>query len=291
LEVTVFGERLDYLILRRLAHTHNIATEDELNARASYEPSRVVANGVERLHSHMERFAGFFPTDMDLRYLDMGCGTGELTLGLAVLGYKHVTGVDFVPRNIVACQSTARQLDMDGKVQFHVADLNTWTPREKYDVLVSFDAFEHIDDPGRFLRKMADFATPDGMVVLGFGPLFHSPFGDHMSGFFTTQIPWRGVLFSEKAVMRVRRECYRPGDPAERYRDIVGGLNLMRYSEFLDYATDAGWQIAFLALNPRLNRSAPLRLISAALTRIPFLRDYFVFSVYAILRRSSVSSK
>jgi hypothetical protein len=122
--------------------------------------------------------------------------------------------------------------------------------------------------------------------VLGFGPLFHSPFGDHMSEFFSVQIPWRGVIFSEKAVLRVRRECYRPGDDAETYGDIVEGLNLMRYSEFLTYVRETGWRFTYLALNPRLKRIPPLHWASGAITRIPVVRDYCVFSVYAVLRRS-----
>jgi hypothetical protein len=133
---------------------------------------------------------------------------------------------------------------------------------------------------------MADFVTPDGVAVVGFGPLFHSPFGDHMSAFFRAQIPWRGILFSEKAMLKIRRECYRPGDAAEHYQDIVGGLNLMRYSEFLAHVRDAGWEFTYLALNPRLKHQPVLRHVSAAVTRIPGLRDYFVFSVYAIMRRS-----
>jgi hypothetical protein len=98
-------------------------------------------------------------------------------------------------------------------------------------------------------------------------------------------MPWRGLLFSERAVLRVRRECYRPSDDAERYQDIVGGLNLMRYSEFLRHVRETGWEFAFLDVNPRLRRVPLLHPLSTLLSRIPGIRDYFVFSVYAILRR------
>ena len=127
-------------------------------------------------------------------------------------------------------------------MQFICRDLHAWTPDEKYDVLLSFDAIEHIDDPAAFLRRMADFLAPGGIAVLAFGPLFHSPFGDHMWDFFRLQIPWRGLLFAEEAVLRVRRECFRPTDPARGYREIAGGLNLMRYSEFLRHVRETGWR-------------------------------------------------
>src|SRR5262249_59325831 len=118
------------------------------------------------------------------------------------------------------------------------SDLYQWTPGEEHDVLMSFDALEHIDAPGAFLRRMADFIVPGGVAVLAFGPLFHSPFGDHMWDFFRLQIPWPGLLFSEKAVLRLRRECFRPTDPAESYETVAGGLNRIRYSELLDHVPD-----------------------------------------------------
>jgi len=77
-------------------------------------------------------------------------------------------------------------------VRFIRRDLRAWVPDEKYDALLSFDALEHIEDPEAFLRKMTEFVVPGGVAVLAFGPLFHSPFGDHMLDFFRLQIPWRG---------------------------------------------------------------------------------------------------
>lgn len=281
----MLGEKLDYLILRMMAHRRNIATEDEMDMRANREPRRSADDGVTAVRQHIERFDGLFPISPTLHYLDMGCGRGELTIGLAMLGCTHITGIDLVPRNIAACQAFARQQGVENAVQFICADMSRWTPRKKYDVLLSFDAFEHIANPGQFLGRMADFIVPEGVAILGFGPLFHSPFGDHMSECFRLQIPWRGVLFSEKAMLRVRRECYRPTDPAERYEEIVGGLNLMRYSEFVRYVREAGWKFSYLALNPRLKRVLPLHYVSSVVTQVPVIQDYCVFSVYAILRR------
>jgi hypothetical protein len=132
---------------------------------------------------------------------------------------------------------------------------------------------------------MAEFLAPGGVAVLAFGPLFHSPFGDHMYEFFKVQVPWRGVLFSEEAVLRVRRECYRPTDGATRYGEVAGGLNLMRYSQFLGYVRDTGWQFDYLRPNAFL-RKGPLRKVSDTVMALPGVRDYFVHNVYATLRRA-----
>jgi len=282
----MLGETLDYLLLRSLAHRRNLATEEQLDLLFSRASSEALEQAVPKLRKFVGRFEGHLPIEPGLSYLDMGCGTGELTLAFARLGAGRVTGVDSLPRNVERARVQARRSGAEARVQFICCDLHEWDCKEKYDVLLSFDALEHIDAPRAFLRKMADFAAPGGIAALAFGPLFHSPFGDHMWDFFRLQIPWRGILFSEEALLRVRSECFRPTDPAKNYRQVAGGLNLMRYSEFLEHARDAGWKFDYLAVNTFLNRLAPLRALSDLLAGMPVLQDYFAHNVYAVLRRT-----
>ena len=283
----MLGATLDYLILRGLAHRRNLATEEQLDAVSSRASAESFEEAASKFRKLFDRFEGHLPVDPTLRYLDMGCGSGELTIAFAGLGVKRITGVDFLPRNIETAQAHARRIGTGPEVQFICRDLRAWVPEEKYDVLLSFDALEHIEDPGVFLRKMTGFIAPGGRAVLAFGPLFHSPYGDHMWDFFRLQIPWRGVLFSEEAVLRVRRECFRPTDPAGSYREVAGGLNLMRYSEFLKHVRDSGWEFDYLAVNTFLKGLPPLRFISDRVMRVPRVRDYFVHNVYAVLRRAA----
>src|SRR5207249_1148196 len=159
-------------------------------------------------------------------------------------------------------------------------DLHRWKPQHKYDVLLSFDVFEHIEAPRQFLARMKELIAPGGVAVMSFGPLFHSPFGDHMWGFFRLQIPWRGLLFSEQAMLRLRRECFRPTDPAQRLREIAGGLNQMRYSEFLGHLRAAGWQFDYLAVNAI--ELPPVRPLSNALAHVPVLQDFIAHNVYCV---------
>ena len=277
----MFGPKVDYWLLRPFVHSRNRATEEELDAAgttSSLDPREVDA----KLPKILERFEGHLPVSRRLRYLDMGCGSGELTLGLARAGMANIVGVDFLPRFIEAARANARAAGMEDRVRFISADLRTWNPPSKFDVVFSFDAFEHIGNPRAFLHRMQDFLAPGGIAVVSFGPLFHSPFGDHMSEFFRVPIPWRGALFSDEAVLRLRREFYRPTDPARSLNEIAGGLNQMKYSDFLRDAEAAGWRFRYLRTNAFL-RNGLLRKISDLTSRTRGMRDYVVHNVYAVM--------
>jgi SAM-dependent methyltransferase len=281
----VFGERLDYLILRAMAHRRNRATEAELDAAFLRVSAASYDEEMPKFAKILERFGGALPIEPGLRYLDMGCGTGELTIAFARNGVEEITGVDFLPRSVERARAYARALGVADRAQFVCADLHDWRPERPFDVLLSFDALEHVWDPKGFLARMADFLAPGGRAVLAFGPFFHSPFGDHMWDFFRVQVPWRGVLFSEQAMLRLRREVFRPTDPGTSYRDIAEGLNQLRYSDFLRCVAETGWRFEYLQPNAFLVNRPVLRGVSDAVMRVPRVRDYFAHNVYAVLRR------
>jgi SAM-dependent methyltransferase len=279
------AEWVGYHVLRSLAHRRALATEEQLNAAAGRITDQDLEDGVRKAQKFIARFKGRMPVDPNLSYLDMGCGTGALTIGLVRLGLRKVTGVDFMARHVERAASLAKKYGVSDRIEFTCADLRSWKPPHRYDVLLSFDAFEHIAQPKAFLDTMKAFIAPNGVAVLAFGPLFHSPFGDHMWPAFRLQIPWRGLLFSEKVMLRLRREFYRPTDAATCYGEVAGGLNLMRYSEFVKWVEETGWQFEFLAVNTFLQPFPLVQRISDALMRVPGVQDYFPHNVYCILRR------
>lgn len=283
----MFGPTIDYWILKAFAHDSNIATEAELDALPGREdPDAIIEHGLSRIERLEHIFGDAFPVEAGLRYLDIGCGSGDVAVALALRGCTSVTGVDVVRRHVGESEQLAASAGVSDRVRFVCRDVREYEPEAPYDVVMSFDAFEHIDDPRAALARMSDFVVPDGVAVLAFGPLFYHPFGDHMWDFFRVQLPWRGPLFSERALLRVRREFFRPTDPAQQLQDIVGGLNLMKYSEFLHYIEETGWAIETLHVNPGIRRVPPAFWASEALRRIPGIRDLVAGHIYAILRRA-----
>jgi 2-polyprenyl-3-methyl-5-hydroxy-6-metoxy-1,4-benzoquinol methylase len=283
----MFGESVDYQLLRLFAHERNRATEDELDRQAGASGFRL-----DDARAYLERvrgefFDGHLPVDPRLSYLDIGCGMGRLSLGLALAGARDVTGLDIVPRNIEQAQALSELLDPPSRPSFVNIDIHDWKPQRGYDVLFVLGAMEHIHDPRTFLAELPRLLKPEGRAFVSHEP-FQSPIGDHMREFFRVQIPWRGLLFSERAILRLRREFYRPTDPAMRFQDIVGGLNLMSFRQYVRWAHEAGLDFVRHSFNPQLKhqrRFRPLHPISWVLTRIPGVQDYFIVNAYSILRR------
>lgn len=282
----MLGKKIDYWLLRPLVHSRNRTTEEDLNRQARSLPFNPEA-AQERLARLISRFGGNLRIQPNLAYLDVGCGLGDLTLALVQAGALDVTGIDLMGRNIQAARIAAEQQQGSSTTMFIQGDIRSWEPHRRFDVIISNEALEHIDAPDRFIRSLVRLLKPDGRAFLAFGPLFHSPFGDHLWGFFRLQIPWRGILFSQEALLRLRQEFFRPGDGVSRFQDVAGGLNLMRYSDFIRYVTEAGLEFEFLSINPQAKQIWPASVISRALVKLPWVRDYFAMSVYATLKRST----
>jgi 2-polyprenyl-3-methyl-5-hydroxy-6-metoxy-1,4-benzoquinol methylase len=281
----MFGETIDYFILKFLTHKHNLATEVQLDNKVKNSDFSV-DQGRAYLKKIQIYFKNQIPLDPGLNYLDIGCGMGRLSIGLGVSGATNVTGIDVNERGIVEAKTIASRMDKGQRPEFITLDIHHLETDRKYDAIFVLGAMEHIHHPGEFLKRLANLLKPEGRAFVSHEP-FQSPIGDHMHGFFKVKIPWRGVLFSEKAILRLRRECYRPTDSVERYQDIVGGLNLMSYSEYLKRVHEAGLEFVLHNHNPQLwlyRRFWALRPISAILTKIPKIRDYFIMTAYSIIR-------
>jgi SAM-dependent methyltransferase len=280
----MFGEKIDYWLLRPLCHNQLYATEEELDKGA-----RVVtftrADAVAHLHKVRELyFGGRLPVDPALSYLDIGCGMGRLAFGLVEAGARDVTGVDIVPRRIVEAESTAKREGWDSYVKLECVDIHHWNTSRSFDIVTVIGALEHIRDPLPFLKRLAGLLTENGRAYTSFEP-FKSPIGDHLHPMYRVQIPWRGNLFSEKALLRLRREFFRP-DGATRFQDIVGGLNKMTYTEFLKHLAIAGLEIEYANFTPQLKKKCrPAYWASEILCRIPGVRDYFIMMAYLVLRK------
>ena len=71
------------------------------------------------------------------RCLDIGCGTGLLTVQLARNGAAHVHGLDIAPAAVKNTMTNAFRNGVADRVSAAVQDLYPWVPEERYDVIVA----------------------------------------------------------------------------------------------------------------------------------------------------------
>ena len=281
----MFGKTIDYRLLRLFAHDRHPEAEE----LRQVERNLGIESAKARFDKWNRRLDNEIPIDPAVRYLDVGCGMGEISLALAQRGCRYVTGIDIDPHYIEIAKRCARERQLQDKVTFECMNVHDLPNEKEYDIVLSHEMLEHVERPGDCLRRMDGVLksrTGEGRIILAFGPLFHSPLGGHLNRFFRFRIPWIGVLFSEDALMRLRREFWRPvTDEAESFEDVREGLNKMKFSEFFRYVEEIGWITERLIVNPQLKRWPVLWRLSNLLLRVPLLRDYLAVSVYAIYRQ------
>ena len=131
-----------------------------------YPPHETLANLRERaLRSEFARLLDEAIAP-DARVLELGCGTGQMALFLAMTG-RVVIGTDLSRPSLELGADAARRLGVSG-VFFVESDLRAPGVRTgAFDVVLSIGVLHHTPDPGGSFAAMARLARPDGYVVLG----------------------------------------------------------------------------------------------------------------------------
>lgn len=270
-------ERSAASVLRLFCHARNLKHEDETNtAPTNLELDRSNLERLSRLAGERWQLAG-------RRVLEVGCGTGDLALCMAQAG-ADVVGIDLDEARVRHAMAKCRAHGQEDKARFLAVNVHEYQPERLFDLIVSVDAFEHVHQPAAMLKKLASLLSPGGRLVCVFGPLWYSAQGAHLFGF--VRIPWAHLLFPEKSVLAVRREVYRPSDPATRYEDIRGGLNRLTVSKFSEMLSVSGLEFDSFDINPLDSRSLKSR-VQRLLVRIPFISPLFQHTVFCILRKRS----
>jgi SAM-dependent methyltransferase len=211
--------------------------------------------------------------------LDYGTGTGQTCILLAQRGARRALGVDLQGVDLAQSQLEARYPELADRVEYrqisHARDLGD----ERFDVVLSKNTMEHVSDPEGYVADMAGLLAPGGQLVIGFNPLWKSPYGGHIN--FMTKVPWAHLMFPEEVVLHERRR-YRPDENPQRYEEIRGGLNRMTLARFREVMAGSGLEPTYFEVNR--NDRAVAKVLDA-FRRVPRLGEYFTFSVHSVWRR------
>lgn len=105
-------------------------------------------------------------TPLDARVLEVGCGTGQMSLYLA-RGSRVVVGADLARAPLMLGAMAAKRFRLEG-VQFVETDLHRPAVRARsFDVVYSSGVLHHTPNPRAAFARIAQLARPGGMIVLG----------------------------------------------------------------------------------------------------------------------------
>jgi 2-polyprenyl-3-methyl-5-hydroxy-6-metoxy-1,4-benzoquinol methylase len=115
------------------------------------------------LASWTQLFKAWLPVT-PVNVLDIGCGTGSLSVVLAGLGHK-VTGIDLSPKMIsLAREKAARQ---GYPIEFRVMDAAfPHLPHKQFDVIVCRHLLWALPEPAQVLQRWAELLKSKGRLLL-----------------------------------------------------------------------------------------------------------------------------
>ncbi len=119
-------------------------------------------------YGELHRLVDEFIVGQGLRILDLGCGTGFLSLELAREGHE-VTGLDSDEESIEIARRTMES-DPDkserGKLDYVIEDFSTWkSGGAEYDLVTLSRVLHHLPDPGQCLSKIRQILRDGGRLV------------------------------------------------------------------------------------------------------------------------------
>lgn len=114
-----------------------------------YYPNRWYPTWIR--HAHEARYEWACSMVEGLRVLDGACGTGYGSSRLLAAGAASVDGVDLSAESV----AEATQLYAAPKLTFRESDLcQLDAENESYDLIVSFESIEHVEDDARYVSEM-----------------------------------------------------------------------------------------------------------------------------------------
>ncbi|MBN1132525.1 MAG: class I SAM-dependent methyltransferase [Bacteroidales bacterium] len=106
---------------------------------------------------------GFAPKEI----LDAGSGFGQYVFFLARLfPGSRITGLDIKKEQIEDCNHFFEQTGFAERVGFHVGNLTVYRKEEAYDLILSVDVMEHIEEDTAVFKNFYKNLVPGGILLI-----------------------------------------------------------------------------------------------------------------------------
>jgi SAM-dependent methyltransferase len=129
------------------------------------------------------------------RVADVGCGDGITDLALVLKAApSELVGYDLNPTDTERLLEEARRERvaemLPAGLRFEVCKPTVLPAADDtFDVVMSWSAFEHVEDPPAVMREIARVLRPSGVFMLQLWPFYHSEHGSHLWEWFPEGFP------------------------------------------------------------------------------------------------------
>lgn len=130
----------------------------------SYERLVPGTEGWEKYHAdHVQRYNYFASRYVGKSVLDMACGAGYGSAIIASNGAVGVTGIDIAEEAISYARGNYKSPVLD----FQQLDFKEAHKIGKsFDLVISFETIEHVENPGEFIKVAASVLKPGGRCII-----------------------------------------------------------------------------------------------------------------------------
>lgn len=250
------------------------------------------------------RFLRYFP-ELNLHgkeVFEIGCGYGGSTVRFAELGSKRVIGLE--PFEKPCKEGLAFVAEKRASNVMFVVGFGEQIPlrSDLFDVITSYDVFEHVEDLEKVLDECLRILKPGGALYAVFPPFYH-PTGTHLDAWLT-RMPWSNVLFrcdtiikAVNELIRARRDGFSP--IRMRPRDRLWALNgatVKSVRELIAKEKFSGAQLTLYPLFSPVNSKWEIwkmkyyAFVFKPLPLVPALREMFVNRMVLKITKSRKNS-
>ena len=167
-----------------------------------------------------------------LSVFEAGCGDGMTGCTLASYGHRVLLNDEEDWRDPRAKHLPFVQGDVCGQLPL---------PADSFDLLVSYNTFEHVTNPRSALSELVRLCKKGGRIYLEFAPLFCSPLGLHAWSFL---MPYPQFLFSSEFIAQKIQEIG-VSDLGQVFRQLQP-TNRWRVGQFRELWHDSGCELLYL---------------------------------------------
>jgi 2-polyprenyl-3-methyl-5-hydroxy-6-metoxy-1,4-benzoquinol methylase len=225
----------------------------------------------------------------NMRVLDLGCGTGGITVALAEIGADCV-GIDLNPSHIAQAVYMAEEHGV--KANFVSTDALKFGQLEQvlkgrvFDLVILSEFLEHLvnlQNVSSLLDSLREYLYPGGYLYVSFPPWFN-PFGGHQAGWpVIRSIPWFHII--PHRLKRVIAPKH-----ARQYLEFFQELNHLTIGSFENMTKETKLTVVHKELfhfRPEFYwRYGVPTVRSSILGRIPILREVTTTGAFYLLAKA-----